>query len=259
MHTIIGIFPTRHQALEAITRLKQREILDSNISIIYPGSFTEEVIGETAKYHVRAEHTGTALGSIAGTSIGIATGPLLTTVFVTGIGLISILAGAATMGIVGAIAGAAIGHTVEYAATHSLPKEDVHIYEDILRNGKSIVAVIAQDEQVPVIEQLFKSLGASDNKQAQKDWWNIQRSNEKKHYERMNKEEFEPEEPRFRKGFEAALHPDFRGKEYSEIKEELKQHHSSDHESASYQQGFQRGQEYYDTLRKNVKPIDGTE
>ena len=88
---------------------------------------------------------GKAIGALAGGGIGITGGSLLMAL-VPGLGPITALGllGAAVLGAAGATVGASVGERWKTPSTEGLPEDEIFVYEDALRKGRSVVIVLAE-------------------------------------------------------------------------------------------------------------------
>jgi hypothetical protein len=88
--------------------------------------------------------------------------PLVGPVIVTGL-----LAGA----IVGATAGVAIGKALENHLTEGLPKDELLVYEEALRRGRSVViALVESDERAHAAGAIIERAGAETVDAARASW-----------------------------------------------------------------------------------------
>jgi hypothetical protein len=55
--------------------------------------------------------------------------------------------GAAIFGAAGATGGALIGKALEEELSEGLPVDEIYVYEDALRQGRSVVAVLVEEEE----------------------------------------------------------------------------------------------------------------
>jgi hypothetical protein len=154
------------------------------------------------------------------------------------------------LGTVGATAGAAVGDTVEEELGEGIPHEDIYLYEDALRHGRSIVIAYADDdEQADKAETVMSRSTAMDLDQLREDWWNELRSGERSHYHRDGRD-FERDEESYRRGYEAALHPQRRGKAYADAEQELQSEYVGELDTA-FREGYERGQAHPGRVSEN--------
>jgi cell division protein FtsI/penicillin-binding protein 2 len=157
-------------------------------------------------------------------------------------------------------AGAAAGGALENSTTEGLPEDEIFVYEDALRQGRSVVIAIADDAvAAETYKEAIRAEGAETIDAARNQWWIGLRSAEREHYEDYGKDSGESERY-FRLGFEAALHARSRCKEFDQVSaemarniEELQSEHPGVDLEEAYRRGYQRGREYYQQLCNESK------
>jgi hypothetical protein len=199
---------------------------------------------------------GKAIGALLGGGVGITGGSLLIAL-VPGVGPITALGllGAAIVGAAGATVGATMGDKIEKSATQGLPEDEIFVYEDALRQGRSVVIGLAENEKsAALMRELMKREGAESVDAAREQWWIGLRSAEESHYSKTGKN-FAADERFYRLGFQAALHAKTRCMEFDQVSGEMnaaledvqRQHPGEDVEEA-FTRGYQRGRDYYQQL-----------
>jgi hypothetical protein len=149
--------------------------------------------------------------------------------------------GAALLGTVGAAAGSAVGDQVEEGLGEGIPHEDIYLYEDALRHGHSIVlAYVDEGDQADYAEQVMRRTGAEDLDVLRENWWEELKEGERAHYQG----DFDNDEQSYRRGYQAALHPQRRGREYTEVENDLRSEYAGTVLDRPFQDGYQRGQAY---------------
>jgi hypothetical protein len=182
---------------------------------------------------------GGAMGAAGGATLGLA----VATFVVPGIGPVLAfgMVGAALLGIVGATAGAAVGDTLENELGEGVPHEDIYLYEDALRHGHSVILVYTEsDDQSEKAEDALTRAGAMDLDELRENWWDELRDGERAHYHHDGRD-FDRDEESYRRGFQAALHPQRRGKAYSEVEQDLRTSHGGDELDTAFREGYERG------------------
>ncbi|MGH7873889.1 MAG: hypothetical protein ACREQO_16930, partial [Candidatus Binatia bacterium] len=219
MEAVTGIFTSFDQARRSAEELRARGFSPDQINLLAPGTPGAEVENIPAT-EGEQPGMGKAVGGVVGAAVGTAAGaPLgmtLAAAVLPGVGpAIAIgLAASALLGIGGAIGGAAAGGRLENALTEGLPKDEVFVYEDALRQGRSVMIALANDgDQAELSRQILQSNGAESIDAAREQWWVGLRDAEKAHYTRDGNN-FERDEKEYRRGFEAALHLHTRGSSY---------------------------------------------
>jgi hypothetical protein len=184
---------------------------------------------------------GGAMGAAGGATLGLA----IATLAVPGIGPVLAfgMIGAALLGLVGAAAGSAIGDQLEEELGEGVPHEDVFVYEDALRHGRSIVIANVPDEHGDRAREIIQNAGAEDIDTLREHWWAELRDEERAYYQR-NGGDFDRDEATYRQGFQAALHPRHRGKAYAECENDLRTKYGPELDTC-FREGYERGLAYH--------------
>jgi hypothetical protein len=198
---------------------------------------------------------GKAIGGALGAAAGVAAGVEVASVaaFVPAVGPVIGLGvlGGALLGFLGAKA----GQTLERASTDGLPEDEFFVYEDALRQGRSVLIASPEDEPTAAsVRKLLAQEGAEAVDAAREQWWIGLRSAEQEHYAKT-KTEFDRDEKFYRLGFEAPLHARNRCKQYDQILSEMqadiedlqRRHPRADVEEA-FRRGFERGRDYHEGI-----------
>ena len=176
MHNLVGIFRECATADRAVRELLQSGIPQGHIIFL---SGLDSAAQATSLPTTDAEPEGMGktmgeyVGAVAGASAGLALGSALASLFVPGVGPIMAagLGAAAVLGLGGATAGAKLGHESEDALDQGVPKDDVFVYRDLLRQGRSLVIVEAENEhQIVVAREILKNSGSDDIDEARREW-----------------------------------------------------------------------------------------
>jgi len=181
---------------------------------------------------------GAAVGGAMGAAGGATAGLAVASLVVPGIGpLIAFgMVGAGLLGIVGAAAGSAVGNTAEEELGEGIPHEDVYLFEDALRHGHSVVLAYVDDDQADNAGKVMRDAGAEDLDVLRENWWQELREGERAHYS----SDFDRDEPSYRRGYEAGLHPKRRGKAYSDVEDELRTAYANTVLDRPFQSGYER-------------------
>ena len=134
-------------------------------------------------------------------------GTAAATILIPGVGpVLAIgLAAAAILGVGGVVGGAAAGAALEKDSTTGLPADELFVYKDALKQGRSVIFVEARDEdEAAKARAVFAHTGAGSIDAAREEWWIGLRSAEKEHYHTLGGH-FESAEQDYRAGFMAAL------------------------------------------------------
>jgi len=256
---IAGVFTTSQQARDVVRELRASGLGDDNVALLLPGENGRAVKAPVtaAEQPGIAKALAGALGAAAGAAGGMELGMALTAVIV-GVGpvLVGGFLGAAILGATGAGIGVAAGAKLEQFLSEGLPEDEIYVYEDALRQGRSVVIALADDDRTA--ESIRASMTQHDVETidaARERWWIGLRSAEKEHYDGSGGS-FGRDEIFYRRGFQAALHARTRGKEYDQVLNEMaqdiedleKQYPGSDVEKA-FRRGYERGRAHFEASR----------
>jgi hypothetical protein len=225
---------------------------DNNIDLLVRGSEEHQRSIPTADSEQPG--MGKAVGSVVGGAVGVASGLTIGTMaaaaaLVPGVGpvLAAGALGAAVLGLAGAVGGGALGENADRALMDGIPKDEVFVYEDALRQGRSLVLAIARDEtERDEARRILEKAGAETIDAARSAWWIGLRDAEREHYEARGRD-FATEEDIYRRGFETALRPEFRGKTWEQALYVITERDKS-WSSETFREGYERGQRYYRLL-----------
>jgi hypothetical protein len=260
MKEVAGIFKSRAAAERATERLRSIGIADEHLALLTPGTSEEEV--EEAVKAAETEHTGEKIGGALGRGVGIAGGIMIGgavgSFFVPGVGavLAAGVLGAALLGTGGASLGAAAGGALDGAIASGLPHDELHIYEEALRQGRTVVVAVAKDEeQAEAAREQLAEEGAETVDAARESWWGGLRGAEEEAYAKQGRG-FAVDEPLYRRGFEAALHPALRDKAFADVADRLRERYGDDYQKEAFRRGYERGQAYHEGLVKKFYSED---
>lgn len=252
MKCVVGVFESFTAARNAAELLARSGVAPRHIRLLAPGS-SEEAWNRIPVTETEQSGMGNAVGGMVGGAIGVAAGaPLgaaLASLLVPGIGPVMAItiAGAAILGAGGVAVGAAAGNSVESHLFTGVPEDEVFVYEDALRRGRTVLIAFGEDdEQEHVARRLMRDGGAESLDAARESWWLGVRSAEKEHYEAQGKN-FQRDERAYRHGFEAALRPAMRGRPYEDALESLRRYYPDAAESC-FRRGYDRGQAHFTGL-----------
>jgi hypothetical protein len=256
MNTVAGIFQTHEEGARAVEALRGLGLSEANLSLLSPGTSAPETEAEVQTSDTEQPGMGNALGGLVGGAMGAAGGMTLgaaaASLLIPGVGPIMAagIVGAALFGAGGAAAGMAAGGALEDNIAHGLPHDELFIYEDALRQGRTVViAGVEDDEQGKAARNALDAAGAESVDAARESWWVGLRAAEDEDYTGQGRD-FKSDEPVYRRGFEAALHPQSRGASYAESAERLRARYSDAYEHEAFRRGYERGQSHHQTLRE---------
>lgn len=258
MEAISGVFKTRAAAERTVQDAAQAGIPSDKITLLTPGSMEqiEKEMPSVPTDSAEQPGMGKAIGALLGGGVGITGGSLLIAL-VPGVGPITALGllGAAIVGAAGATVGATVGDKIEKSATQGLPEDEIFVYEDALRQGRSVVIGLAENEKsAALMRELMKREGAESVDAAREQWWIGLRSAEESHYSKAGKN-FADDERFYRLGFQAALHAKTRCMEFDQVSgamnaalEDVQRQHPGEDVEEAFTRGYQRGRDYYQQL-----------
>jgi hypothetical protein len=241
----IGIFPDRSAAERAVANLRGVGLSPKSIRVLVPGESDASVLVPTSE--AEQPGIGKAIGGVIGGAVGAATGAEIGAAAAAA-ALTPIAAPAVAIGLVGAVllslTGAAAGGALEHALANGVPKDELFVYEEALRRGKSIVVAMTSDAREQ--EQVATALEASGTESvdaARKQWWIGLRDAEALEY-RAEGFHFERDEETYRQGFEAALSAATRGRADREVVKYVKERYPTTYRKAAFRRGYERGRAY---------------
>lgn len=255
MEAVAGVFKTRSDAEGALNALHTIGFPVDKTTFLTPGS-ADQIDKEIASVATdAAEQPGMAqaMGALVGGGVGVTGGAVLMAL-VPGVGAITAFGflGMAILGAAGATVGGAAAGKLEENSYQGLPEDEIFIYEDALREGRSVVVALAEDDgQAEQVRDLLKKQGAETVDAARDQWWIGLRSAEQNHYSDSGKN-FDEDERFYRMGFEAALHAKNRCKEFDQISgemnaalEDVQSEYPGKNVEEPFIRGYQRGREHY--------------
>ena len=253
METVAGIFSSRDRAEEAVRQLHSLGIPNDRIALLIPGMSDERVEEAVPTADSEQPGMGQALGGTVGGAMGVAGGASLgaaaASLLVPGVGPVIAggLLGAAILGAGGAVTGMAAGEALEKELVAGLPHDELYLYEDALRKGRSVVIGFLDDEgAIYAAQKALVSAGAESIDEARENWWIGLRDAEAAHYE-TGRRSFETDEASYRRGFEAAL------RARPKAGEEGKKLSSADESDEAFRCGYERGCSYQKSMQERHK------
>ena len=258
MSTVAGIFSSRADAERAAENLRTTGLTDKEISLLAPGASHADIDTTVETTETEQPGMGSALGGVVGGAMGAAGGATMgaavASLLIPGVGpvIAAGLIGAALLGVGGATVGATAGNALEDTVT-GLPHDELYVYEDALRKGRTVVIVSTSDEtQSEAVRNILAQAGAESIDAAREEWWVGLRDAEEEQYTGQGRD-FKNDELLYRRGFESALHSQARGVAYEESAEFLRQQYGDDYASDAFKHGYERGQNYQRDLRERFR------
>ena len=225
-------------------------VAEERLALLFPGTPDREVEEKVLTVEVEEPHAGEKAGGAVGRGLGIAGGIMIGgavgSFVVPGAGAVVAagVLGAALLGTGGAAVGKAAGHALDEAVVRARLHDELHIFEEALRTGRTVVVALAKDEEeAGAARAELSGAGAVSLDEAREIWWGGLRASEEEEYAKQDRD-FTTDEVLFRRGFEAALHPHRRGKTFAEVADHLRERYGEDHQGEAFRRGYERGQAY---------------
>jgi hypothetical protein len=257
MISVVGIFTSRASAERAIEQLRALGIPEEHVNCLLPGASPEQ-LEAVPTTDAEQPGVGMAVGGVVGGATGAfggLAGAAIVSAVVPGIGPVMAigLVAAALLGLGGAVAGATAGDALENTLEVGLPKDELYIYQDALRQGRLVLVVLTEDkDQVDEVREALASAGAESIDAAHEHWWLAVRDAEAEAYTGQGFD-FTRDERTYRKGFEAALQAAAAGKSYADAQDFLQGHFPAEYREEAFRRGYARGQVYREGLRERLK------
>jgi hypothetical protein len=255
MKAVTGVFASPSDAQRALSQFHDLGLVEDRVTLLAPKDQEHEP--DVPISSTEQPGMGKAIGALIGGAAGLSAGPLLVAALVPGVGPITAigLLGGAVLAAAGASVGAVAGGKAEDAMTDGLPEDEIFVYEDALRKGRSVLIALAKDDaETAVFRELLKAEGAESTDAAREQWWIGLRSAEREHYSSQGRD-FGNDEKFYRLGFESALHARTRCKEYDQTLaemdskiEELEHQYPVVDVAEPFRRGYERGRDYYQQL-----------
>ncbi len=256
MKAVAGVFRSRADAQLALAEIRSSGAKPDDVTFLAPGS-TDAELQSVPTVAAEQPGMGKAFGAVLGASAGLSAGPFIVAALIPGIGPITALGllGGAVLAAAGGTAGAVAGEKLEASTTDGLPADELFVYEDALRKGRSVVIALAEDDSTATrYRELLNMNGAESVDAAREQWWVGLRDAEHEHYAKDGRN-LDNDEKFYRLGFESALHARTRCKEYDQVLgemnadlEDLQRQYPNANVADPFTRGYQRGREYYQRL-----------
>src|SRR5436190_9394455 len=250
MESIVGIFNSFADARRGSAILSSLGIPDDRMAVLSPQTSGGEIEPNIPTTDMEQPGMGSALGGTVGAALGVAggleAGVAAASLLVPGVGPVLALGilGAAVLGAGGAAAGAAAGKAMEGGIAQGIPRDELFVYEDALRRGRSVVMAFVDDGDLADKARAELSRGGAESVDAARnEWWIGLRDAEREHYLKQGGN-FDTDEAKYRLGFEAAMRPDCRGKSCDGMQAKLSERYGEEASGKPFREGYDRGQHY---------------
>jgi len=257
METVAGIFTSRAAAEKAVEQAQILGIRPEQVNLLTPGVSTAQ-LGTVPTTDAEQPGEARVLGGVVGGAAGASTGLLgaaVASAFVPGVGPVMAvgLAAAALMGLGGAVAGAMAGEALEKALSTGLPKDELFIYEDALRKGRTALMVVADnEEQADRMRDVLVQSGAESLDAAREHWWLGLRDAEAETYMAQGGD-FARDEALYRQGFEAALREGTAELSDESALKVLQTRYPHLYDEEAFRRGYMRGRIYQASVREQYR------
>jgi hypothetical protein len=253
METVAGVFQSRAEAENAVRQLHSLGIPNDRIALLTPGMNKQQVESAVPTADSEQPGMGKAMGGTVGGAMGVAGGATLgaavASLLVPGVGPVIAggILGAAILGAGGTATGMAAGEALEEGLVSGLPHDELYLYEDALRKGRSVViAFLEQEGATYAAQSALADAGAESIDAARESWWLALRDAEEADYQTTGRN-FQTDEASYRRGFEAALQT--RGIAAKDVEKSAADVESGEYDEA-FRRGYERGQAYQRSLRE---------
>jgi hypothetical protein len=258
MQAVVGIFTSQAAAERGAERLRALGIAPEHINLLIPG-VSEAQLAQVPTTETEPPGIGPAIGGVVGGAVGASSGlvaPVILSALIPGIGTVTAI-GLAALGIIGAVggalAGAAAGAALENALSHGIPKDELFVYKDALKQGRTVLVALTDDaEQAEAARQVLAQAGAESIDAARERWWLGLRDAEAEAYTAQGGD-FTKDEAVYRRGFEAALHTDVDGKPHKDVVEDLRVRDADVCDTEAFRCGYERGRAYNEAFKEKSR------
>jgi hypothetical protein len=238
METVVGVVQQHREAPRMVEALREINIADRHISVLSPSAF-RSALSRVPATESEQPGIGTAIGSVVGGAAGTAGGLAATAVVLPGVGAV-MAAGAIALGMLGALAGRAVGHHLDESFSNGLPTDELYVYRDALAKGRSLVIVTTENgTQAAQVRQLLADLGAESVDAAREEWWIGLRDAEEAEYTRQGGD-FEADEGLYRLGYDAAARMHEQAPPYEDVLATLRDRLGPMAEERAFRAGYER-------------------
>src|SRR5215475_1640051 len=186
MESIVGIFNSFADARRAAAILRSLDIPEANITVLSPHTPEPEIEAHVPTTETEQPGMGGALGGAVGAALGVAggleAGATVASILIPGVGPVLAI-GLIGAAIFGAGGGALAGSALEKGIADGLPRDELFVYEDALRRGRSIVLAFTDHEQTAERARAELARSGAESVDAARDVWCIGlRDAESEHY-----------------------------------------------------------------------------
>lgn len=241
METVTGIFDSRAAGERAFASLAETADFNRDqLLLVTPDGDPARKRDAIPTDEGEQPGMGSAIGGVVGGAVGLAAGAVLSNLILPGVGPILTISLSAGGGLGGALLGVAGGGAAERALSTGLPKDEIFLYEDALRQCRTLVVAQAESSDAAAAARaIMERNGAESVDAAREKWWIGIREGEAAHYG----DGFAAEEAHYRCGFEAAL-GEGQGRSYETAETDLRRRYGDVCARESFRRGYDRGRQY---------------
>jgi hypothetical protein len=164
MHGTVGIFASIQDARRG-AQAAFAAVPSARVRILSPGAGADEIDTLPAD-DAEQPGMGAAVGGVVGTAVGAAAASLV--VPPAGLSAVAGIAGGALLGLG---SGAVAGDAFEEALSAGVPRDEIVVYQEALRRGRSLVVAVVEDaEQADAARDAMATAGAESVDAAREDW-----------------------------------------------------------------------------------------
>ena len=233
MQSIIGIVASEDAARRVATTV-HREVPSARVRILKPNMADRELAALPAD-ESEQPGMGSTIGAVAGGAAGAAAASMLLPP-AGAVAIIGIAAGA----LLGGLGGKATGEALKEAGSFGLPRDELLLYANALRDGRSVViATVESDDEAERVGRAMAASNVESIDAARDAWWIGLRDAEAAAY--GDAERFARDETAYRQGFEAAC----RGADATAVGSDVAR-------QPAFQTGYRRGRAYVEAERRQL-------
>ena len=164
MDGTVGIFAAIQDARRG-AQAALAAVPSARLRILTPGAGTDE-IDTLPVDDAEQPGMGAAVGGVVGSAVGAAAASLVTPP--SGLAAVAGIAGGALLGLG---SGAVAGDAFEEALSAGVPRDEIVVYQEALRRGRSLVVAVVEDAaQVDAARDAMATAGAESVDAAREDW-----------------------------------------------------------------------------------------
>jgi hypothetical protein len=164
MQGTVGIFASIQDARRG-AQAAFAAVPSARLRILSPSTAPDE-IDTVPSDDAEQPGMGAAVGGVVGTAVGAAAASLVAPA--VGVAAVAGIAGGALLGLGG---GALAGDALEDALSAGVPRDELEVYREALRRGRSLVVAVVDDEhQADAARDAMSAAGAESVDAAREDW-----------------------------------------------------------------------------------------